>query len=835
MSRPPRFRTRYTTTGEPLPNRRVLDYLGSEFADFVERERALAAEELGFPAVTAEGDFAGTLMELSALVAHVLGVYQDQYAGEAFLGTAQSQKSLVRHGRRLGYEPSPGLSATGHVVLTAKRGLKGRIPKGFAIASSPVGEKKAQDYETLEDIDVSADHNEMLPDARLVPLPLSGATRFEVEGVGLGIERGEIVVLRTGSGDFLANGVQVSAHEVTDVVEDESKQTTTLTVKQALPHGVSFEGATLLAKPADRMHLFGWDTSPNDFPDDKLQLGSYPASDPAVGHTSYGYVASPSHSTSDIYLAGELKKSVLGQPVVRLLGGEAPVAFKVSHEASISVMFKRVEHLQVKDASGGVLLDTYPTVQVSRAVTAIRVKDNSGAVQSRTTQRIRTSQWLLDWGLEVPLVTTRPNPAALSFPLTLDRAVSGLMPGQLVALSTPAGHSPEITEIARLTFVEDVGGKTQVVFEKVDPPSGGHAWTLGELRLRGNVVPISHGKTVVEVLGGSDGVQPFLRFALKQKPLTHLPGPDGAEPALEVRVSGVLWKRVVDFESSTEHDRHYILRRDETGTTSILFGDGRKGAVPPVGTNHVVATYRVGVGRDGDAPAGAVSRIKKSSPLLDRAENPRPVNGGAEPASLEDVRVQATTYLRTFDRAVSVEDHKNLALRYPGIAKANAFWSELSDGHVEGVRVVVADAEGKTPALDAITAFLQARRDTTVPLEVTGAKPVALVLSMQLDIDATYDAELVRRAVRAELTGDAPGLFTFAGRALGQPAFLSEVYARVLAVEGVRAVRVWQFDALAEAAVGPVRVLDTVVVRPDEWLALSPQNLRLAPVPEASP
>ena len=836
MSRPPRFRTRYSTTGDPMPGQRTLDYLGSEFADSVERQRALASEELGFPPSTAEGDFAGTLMELSALVAHVLGVYQDRFAGEAFIGTAQSQKSLVRHGRRLGYEPSPGLSATGHVVFTAKDGLLGTIAKGFALTSAPVGEKKAQDYETLDDLDVDAGHNEMLPDASTEPVPLTGATTFQIAGVGHRIEAGEHVVVKVGSGGFLTTSVKVSAHEVTAVSEDEAADATTLTVKQALPMGVSFEGATLLAKPDTHTHLFAWDTSPNDFSEAALKGGAYPG-DPAVGGTAVGYVVSPAHDSHDLYLAVELGKSALGKPVIRLIGS-APTAFKVSSEGAVSAMFKRVGHIQFQDgATPPNVQHIYPTVSTSRAVTAIRVQTNAGTVQLRSGQEIRTSQWLLDFAIEVPLVTSRPSSAALTLPLTLDRAVAGLAPGQLVALSTLEGASPAVTEIARLTFVDELAGLTRVSFALVDPPSAGRAWTLGELRVLGNVVGVSHGKAISEVLGDSDGVTPFLRFSLKQKPLTHLPGVGGAEPALEIRIADVLWTRVVDFEESTTHDRHYLVQRDEAGTTSVVFGDGQKGAVPAAGKKHIVATYRVGVGRVGDAGAGAVRNIKKSHPILDEAVNPRPVFGGADPVGLEDVRAQATTYLRTFDRAVSVEDHKHLALRFPGVVKANAAWTELFGAGVEGVKVVVADAAGDAPAIPAITAFLQARRDDTVPLEIVSATRVDLYLRMQLDVDPAFEPELVRRAVRAALTSEADGgLFTFAGRDLGQPAFLSQVYERVVAIEGVRFALVWHFDTLAEvAAMTPVRVVDTVAIRPDEWLALDPMNLDFAPASEVSP
>ena len=87
-------------------------------------------------------------MELSALVAHVLSVYQRHYAGEAFISTARAASSLVRHAHRLAYQPDSGLAASGYVVIVTKEGVGGTVAAGLSLASVPLGETKAQDYET---------------------------------------------------------------------------------------------------------------------------------------------------------------------------------------------------------------------------------------------------------------------------------------------------------------------------------------------------------------------------------------------------------------------------------------------------------------------------------------------------------------------------------------------------------------------------------------------------------------------------------------------------------------------------------------------------------------
>ncbi|MBK8258013.1 MAG: hypothetical protein IPK82_35775 [Polyangiaceae bacterium] len=817
MSKPPRFRTRFSTTGEPLPGQTFIDYLPDEYADFLAMERRLATSELGFPENTAEGDFAGTLMEMSALVAHVLSLYQDRYANEAFLPTAQLAKSLVRHGRRLAYEPDPGLSATGHLLIVPKEDLSGKILKGFGISSAAVGEKKAQDYETTDDVEVDFARHGVLPLFRTETFSPGGKSLLTVSATGLQLEEGDTVVVKGASQQAI--GIVQSA------TENPKTGTTAVQLKSALPNVGFGSNPTLFARPKS-LHLFGWDSNGSTYPDDKLQLGAYPG-DPAVGSVAYGYTAAPLYSNSDIYLAEELKSNLANTPVVRIDSGGTTL-FTISSAATRAVTFKRVEHIQAV-VDSVVVLDTKPTTSISGAVTAFQV---SGQV--RTNQEIRSSRWLLDWSVSAPILTTVPSAANASQPLTLDTKAEGWKPGTLALFSTLAGNSPEVHEVVRLGSVgRDANGYIQITWEMVNPTQNGNVWKRGNLQISGNVAPISHGKTISEVLGDSDGVTAFQRFVLKQKPVTLLPSAEGATPEIEIRVAGVLWERVVDFQSSSSHDRVYLVQRDEMAAVTIVFGDGKNGAIPAAGKKHIQAVYRIGVGPDGDAHEKAVSRIKKSHPLVDRVENPLPVTNGADPADADAVRSQATGPIKTFDRAVSIVDHRDLALLFPGVARARSLWSALPSGE-EGVLVIVANALGAAPPIQEVKAFLQARRDTSVPLHVRGPQYANIYLRVHVEVDSAYLPDVVKSRVVEAFAGtdpDNPGMFTFGARDLGQPAFLSEVYRRLEQVEGISSSIVWHFDLVNL----PVQVADTIAVEPHTWLRLLPENLKIQPLPQGGP
>jgi predicted phage baseplate assembly protein len=256
-----------------------------------------------------------------------------------------------------------------------------------------------------------------------------------------------------------------------------------------------------------------------------------------------------------------------------------------------------------------------------------------------------------------------------------------------------------------------------------------------------------------------------------------------------------------------------------------VFGDGLRGAIPPSGQRHVTARYRVGLGVAGNIPAGQVARVVQASPLVERVVNPTAIGGGTEPAGPEDVRRQATRYLRTFDRAVSVSDHADLALLFPGVARAAA-WIE------DGIALVAARHDGAPLDDDRpLFEFLEARRDTSLPLRARDPRPLDVACRVHVEIDPAYLERDVQAGVRAALHGTdpaAPGTFTFAARDLGQAAHASEVYQRIASVPGVASCQLLVLDLAPGAA-----LCDVLRPRLWQWLRLPPANLSFAPREEA--
>lgn len=858
-------------------------------------QRRLAEQELSL-ASGGEGEFAATLMEASALLAQVLAAHQGAYAREAYLGTAEEPRSLVRHARRLAYAPDLGRSAVGYLALTIGEGLAGRIPAGFAMASAPRGETPPEDYETLEDLDVDAAWNEMRPLDALIPARVcfdsAGEATLTLAGTGHGLEKEQQVLLawHEHGSDAESPPPHALILSLKDCREDRKRRETSLVVAngpadETVPKGPALgDPPRVLAAPGRRLHLFGWDADPIQYPSDRiLAAGAYVSAGAETCGCAYGYQVEGDYDEHDVYLDAELSKTladtwvavwsdgawsprlvvseratrltlrrcrVIEQPVPRFLASlgeesdrkledlredaptkamELPSSEKALPKAEVSTADTAAYKARPEEPPAGgrpaprddsdETSHVEVTIQkqvletgLAGTVSCLRLRSADDATLLKRSDLPLAEPILAGWQVQVPLVDPAPSPDPIASPLILEVAPAGLRPGRRMLFTDLAETRAQLVELTRIDPSDEahVAIEWRALTETDDAP----AWELGDLKVLGNLARISHGKRVQEVLGDSDGVTPFLRFRLRKSPLTMLQGGGDLVPDLEVRVDQVAWSRVPDFEQSGSLDRHFLVELDQDRVASVIFGDGRKGAIPAAGKRHISAGYRVGVGACGNAAPRSIQRIKQAHPLVKRAHNPVAVAHGADAASPEDMRTQATRWVRTFDRAVSVQDHADLALLYPGVVQATARWTDRG-----GIELVAVGADGEAPPAEDLLAFLDPRRDESLLLRLVDPVRVEIELHLTVDFDPARLPENVRIGVQAALCGtgaDTPGLFTLGARKLGQAAHLSEVHAAVARVPGVLSASVERF-CLTGHETG---VFDLLEVAPDQWLAL---------------
>ncbi|MCU0985281.1 MAG: hypothetical protein MUC89_10110, partial [Acetobacteraceae bacterium] len=320
----------------------------------------------------------------------------------------------------------------------------------------------------------------------------------------------------------------------------------------------------------------------------------------------------------------------------------------------------------------------------------------------------------------------------------------------------------------------------------------------------GNVALAGQGETQAEeILGDGDAARPFQRFVLRKAPLTRRA--DAASirgrAELTVLVNGEAWRSVETLLGCGPSERVYALEEAEEGRTVIRFGDGVTGARLPTGRGNVRAIYRTGLGLAGQVRPGQLSILLTRPPGLREAANPLAASGAADPESADSARAAAPGKVRTFGRAVALDDLAVLAVETGLAAKARADW--VWSGIERAVFLTVAGPDGATlPAetLAKLSAILDAARDTTQRLIIGSALRVPVWLSGTVFVSVGFVREEVLAAVRTALAER----LSFSRVGFAEPLHRSDIDRAVMAVRGVDGIDLDTFGFRAMAGFSAV-------------------------------
>lgn len=392
--------------------------------------------------------------------------------------------------------------------------------------------------------------------------------------------------------------------------------------------------------------------------------------------------------------------------------------------------------------------------------------------------------------------------------VTLDAPVDGLKPGRWVIVQgqrtdVPGTDAVIAAELVMLLAVEqgvpaDLPGDT--VHSTLVFANQGLAYTYerGSVSIFANVVRATHGETRNEVLGSGDGSAPMQVFALKQPPLTYVSAStvDGVQSTLTVRVNQVEWHEVRNLAFVDGNARCFVTATDDSGKTSVSFGDGGHGARLPTGVENVTAVYRNGIGTPGNVQAGQISLLATKPLGVKNVINPLRASGGADAETRDQARANVPLAVLALDRLVSVTDYADFARTFGGVGKASA--AKL------GARVRVTIAGAADAPVDVTSDLyrnllqaLQQYGDPNLPVTLDVRELLALTLSAKVGLAADYAWEAVEPLVRAALLDR----FGFERRGLAQNVYLSEIVTCIQSVRGVAWVDVDAFGHLDEATV----------------------------------
>jgi len=326
------------------------------------------------------------------------------------------------------------------------------------------------------------------------------------------------------------------------------------------------------------------------------------------------------------------------------------------------------------------------------------------------------------------------------------------------------------------------------------------------------IIPVTQGNSVVnEVLGVSDGT-PNQSFALAQPSVlqnsvqivmsTTPPTPPwnlrqdliDSPPAYTLEQLAALQQQgriASTLAFSRGADPDYALQTDENNITTVLFGDGQYGQIPPVQVT-ILASYRTGGGSVGNVGAAQITSVVKSAQLqLIAAQviNRDPASGGAERESTDQAVKFAPTVFSSMQRAVTANDYIAQARLFPGVSKARA---EVTNWNF--VKLYIAptgDGEYPTDTLKSdLLAYFEDKRMLTTFIQVENPDYVGIQVYATFGPKSYFRPADVQTSAIAALNA----LFDFDNADFGQILYLSTVYQVLEALPGIDHVFVSRFN-----------------------------------------
>jgi predicted phage baseplate assembly protein len=723
------------------------------------------------------------LIDAWAVACDVLTFYTERLANESYLRTATDRTSLQELGKLIGYRLNPGVAAETYLAVTLQRppatppgaprdpGLLPPavpaatvVPVGLRVQSIPGPGEQPQTFETVEAIEARPEWN-VLPLASTAPYPpIFGRTDAWFTGAALNLHRGDAILFA--STDLIHDKWDLRL--LTSVTVDTAGDRTHVLWDRGLGSSSPFNNPAAAPDTfvlRKRFSVFGhnaplWTSTNIDFQAGYVKTFPFPAGGDHSEWPSYSAVTWTGPGTATLDLDGSHPDVVPGSWVV------------VSQES-----VDPYRELYLVKAADEVSRSAFA---VSGPVTRLSLAGEQhvfGTPRQVTVLAVSDPLTLTEAPYDLAATVDTPT-------LLVDGVATAMVAGRRVLLTGQDADGNTQTDVLTIASATAAGGGRTTLVATAAPAK---PYLRAGAVVFGNAARATHGETVQQILGDGDGRARFPAFPLRFAPLTYVPAdnPTGAQSSLTVRVNDAAWQERVSLYGADAADRAYVTRTQPDGTVVVSFGDGLHGARLPTGSNNVRATYRKGLGADGNVRPLTLSQPVDRPLGLKAATNPAAATGGVDPEAAAHARVSMPLPVRTLGRAVSLLDYADFALSFTGIAVASAIVLTLRAGRT--IVVSVAGPDGSPVPANTVTrlkATLLDKGDPQVRAEVLPARNASFRLALKVRVDPGREQAVVFTAVKtALLSAYARGV-----RELGTPVHRSAVIATAAAVIGVQAV-----------------------------------------------
>jgi hypothetical protein len=840
-----------------------IDYCIGTYADFLEALlRKLNTDPVLVNWTHREPDDPGiALLEGASILGDILTFYQELYANEAYIRTAQWRESIADLVRLTGYRLAPGVGGKAIFAFEVKDkdGKPVIIPGGFPVKAQVEGLEQAADFETLEETTAYPALNKFHLYRPRLPMEniKAGINCLEIHQVNGLKDFSSInsVEIKPGDRIMLVPDTKMFDQQTAYFHQQKSEILIVTEVKKILDRTIIyFEGSLTLDRGQQvtaycigrTFSHFGYNLPDKiiKYNEDKRKVEEIETNFLRKiywTHQEYG-------SDADFYSVIKKTEMPLDQEVNDLAAGGLLICQGITNFDGISdwvpfTVVKKIMEVGPGSVKWGNMTGASTVVVVdSKLIKNNYILNEKADIRQMKFHEVTGPEMVLRapsaWesgpftGNTLNFLGTDDQVAALAGRKLILEGKDGTTFTALV-IDTDPDFSPSI-EINQ-KFLRMLHGQ-EAVFSKRAPgrrrQNDFKMWpiTLDKkpdvflledfeeenptINVYGNLAEANQGKTEKEaVLGNGDNRQEFQTFKLPKSPLTYhnQAGETPPEvPELEIYVNDRLWNRVPSFFGQSAKEQIYIVREDADNNSWVQFGDGKTGARLPSGIRNVKARYRTGIGAYGELREETKPQAQGKLERLEKVYMPEPASGGDEPETGDNAREAAPGKTQSLGRLVSLKDYESEALATAGVTKANAKW-EVTSEHSAVILTLLMES-GRSGEINDVQAILnkynKCRGPQRFPIIVIPGKRSYIHIRAQFGLNPSYREDVVIKAIQTALgvlgeegngIDGSEGLFGLKQRRFGQKAYASRIEGTIQNVAGVMWAKVKALESLGEA------------------------------------
>jgi len=273
--------------------------------------------------------------------------------------------------------------------------------------------------------------------------------------------------------------------------------------------------------------------------------------------------------------------------------------------------------------------------------------------------------------------------------------------------------------------------------------------------------------------------------------------------------SNVQYFYTSDLSLSNADSKVFGIEIASDGVVQILFGNGLNGNIPN-NRAEITVSYRYGQGSGGNVGSGRITAFEAGSNIPNVSiTSSTAITGGTDSESLESMKTNIPLTFRTQNRAVSIQDFKDLALRVPQVVKATC---EVVAGSSAPTEILIyglpyqsdyltnADASIPVPTFikEGIVEYFEPR--TLVGASAGAANSVGLD-AVKLTATIYVADNAVTYWVKEAVQNAIDTFFLFDNVSFGQTLSIGAFYKAIQSIEGVDYVIITAFNNNESGAV----------------------------------